>query len=87
MKTTYVYKEAFGESLLADIERLRNELVEARRAFDMALRVAEKDKQALLDRVEALQAENEQWHDIAERCFAAAMKNAVALADGRKRGA
>lgn len=122
-----------GERMLADIERLRDELEEARRDSDIALRVAERDKQSLLDKVEALQAENanlcseiarlnaeladeqtfalhgwtlarknaklndklsdrlhacridrRKWCDIAERCFAAAMKNAVALADGRK---
>ena len=143
-----------GERMLADIERLHNELEEARRDSDMALRVAEKDKRALLDEVEALTEENRnlcdeisrlqeayeslneenkslcsdiarlnaeladeqtfalhgwtlahnnaklndklsdrlhacridrrKWRDIAERCFAAAMKNAVALADDRK---
>lgn len=143
-----------GERLLTDIERLHNELEEARKDSDIALKVAERDKQALFDEVEALTEENHglcdeitrlqeayeslneenkslcseiarlnaeladeqtfalhgwtlarenaklndklsdrlhacridrrKWRDIAERCFAAAMKNAVALADGRK---
>lgn len=47
-----------GESMLADIERLHNEALEARRDYDNALRIADKDKQALLDKIEALQAEN-----------------------------
>ena len=146
-----------GERMLADIERLRDEMEYMRRDSDTALKVAESDKQALLDEVEALTAENRnlcdeitrlqemyeslqaenkshcseiarlqdmladeqsfalhgwtlarenakhsakvadrlhacridrrKWRDIAERCFAAAMKNAVALANGRKRGA
>lgn len=125
-----------GERMLAEIARLHNEMDDMRRDFDIALRVAEKDKQALLDKVESLQAENKslcseiarlnaeladeqtfalhgwelahknakhcdkvsdrlhacridrrKWYDIAERCFAAAMKNAVALADEHKRGA
>ena len=146
-----------GERMLADIERLRDEMEYMRRDSDTALKVAESDKQALLDEVEALTAENRnlcdeitrlqemyeslqaenkshrseiarlneeladeqtfalhgwtlarenakhsakvadrlhacridrrKWRDIAERCFASAMKNAVALADGRERGA
>ena len=146
-----------GERMLADIERLHNELEEARKDSDIALRVSERDKQALFDEVEALTEENHnlcdeitrlqeayeslneenkslwaeiarlqdaladeqsfalhgwtlahenakhsakvadrlhacridrrKWRDIAERCFAAAMKNAVALADEHKRGA
>ena len=139
-----------GERMLADIERLRDEMADMRRDSDTALKVAERDKQALLDKVEALTAENRnlcdeitrlqeayeslcaevarlqddladeqtfalhgwtlarenakhsakvadrlhacridrrKWRDIAERCFASAMKNAVALADGHKRGA
>ena len=47
-----------GERMLADIERLHNELEEARRDSDMALKVAERDKQSLLDKVEALTEEN-----------------------------
>lgn len=143
-----------GERMLAEIERLHGELEEARRDSDIALKVAERDKQALLDEVEALTEENHnlcdevtrlqeayeslteenkslcseiarlnaeladeqtfalhgwtlahenakltaklsdrlhacridrrKWYDIAERCFAAAMKNAVALAEGRR---
>lgn len=143
-----------GERMLAEIERLNDEALEARRDSDMALKVAERDKQSLLDKVEALTEENRnicdeisrlqeayeslneenanlcaeiarlnaeladeqtfalhgwtlahenaklndklsdrlhacridrrKWYDIAERCFAAAMKNAVALADERK---
>ena len=139
-----------GERMLADIERLRDEMADMRRDSDTALKVAERDKQALLDKVEALTAENRnlcdeitrlqeayeslcaevarlqddladeqtfalhgwtlarenakhsakvadrlhacridrrKWRDSAERCFASAMKNAVALADGHKRGA
>ena len=143
-----------GERLLAEIKRLNDEALEARRDSDIALKVAERDKKTLFDEVEALTAENHnlcdeisrlqeayeslneenknlcseiarlnaeladeqtfalhgwtlahenaklndklsdrlhacridrrKWRDIAERCFAAAMKNAVALADGRK---
>ena len=122
-----------GERMIAEIARLRDELEETRRDSDIALRVAEKDRQALLDKVERLNEENKglcaevarlnaelsdeqtfalhgwtlarenakltdklsdrlhacridrrKWRDIAERCFAAAMKNAVALADGRR---
>lgn len=146
-----------GERMLSDIGRLRNELEEARKDSDIALRIAESDKQALLDKVEALTEENHnlcseitrlqdayeslaeenkslcsdiarlndtladeqtfalhgwtlahenakhsakvadrlhacridrrKWRDIAERCFASAMKNAVMLADEHKRGA
>ena len=153
-----------GERMLADIERLHNEALEARRDYDTALKIANRDKQALLDEVEALTEENHnlcdeitrlqeayeslneenkslcseiarlndelafvtewkrklarqlddalamvdrvsterdkvadrlhacridrrKWRDIAERCFAAAMKNAVALADEHKLGA
>lgn len=47
-----------GERMLDDIFRLHNEAVEARRDYDNALRIAEKDKQALLDKIEALQEEN-----------------------------
>ena len=71
--------------------RLNAELLEARRDSDRALRLAEKDRQALLDTVarlsselDAERAETAKWRDIAERCFASAMKNAVALADERK---
>ena len=71
--------------------RLNGELIEARRDFDRAMRLAEKDRQALLDTVDCLhaeldaeRAETAKWRDIAERCFAAAMKNAVTLADERK---
>ena len=71
--------------------RLNAELLEARRDSDRALRLAEKDRQALLDTVERLtaeldaeRAESAKWRDIAERCFSSAMKNAVALADERK---
>ena len=71
--------------------RLNAELMEARRDSDRALRLAEKDRQALLDTVARLTAELDaervetaKWRDIAERCFASAMKNAVALADERK---
>ena len=71
--------------------RLQTELAEARRDSEMALRLAEKDRQALLDTVDRLQteldaerAESAKLRDIAERCFASAMKNAIALADGRK---
>lgn len=112
------------------------EMADMRRDFDKALSITEKDKQALLDKVERLQEENKflcseiarlqaeladeqtfalhgwelasknaalcakvsdrlhacridrrKWKDFANRCFASAMKNAVALADGRKRGA
>ena len=143
-----------GERMLVEIERLRDELVEARKDSDMALKVAERDKQALFDEVEALTAENHnlcdeierlqeayeslneenanlcaeiarlndeladeqtfalhgwtlarenaklndklsdrlhacridrrKWRDFANRCFMASLKNAVALADGRK---
>lgn len=125
-----------GERMLSDIARLQGELEEVRRDSDTALRIADKDKQALLDKVERLNEENanlcaeiarlndeladeqtfalhgwelarknakhsakvsdrlhacrldrRKWYGIAERCFAAAMKNAVALADGHKRGA
>ena len=34
--------------------------------------------------LDAERAETAKWRDIAERCFASAMKNAVALADERK---
>ena len=75
----------------AEMERLNAEMLEARRDSDRALRLAEKDRQALLDTVERLtaeldaeRAESAKWRDIAERCFASAMKNAVALADERK---
>ena len=71
--------------------RLNAELIEARRDSDRAMRLAEKDRQALLDTVERLtaeldaeRAETAKWRDIAERCFTSAMKNAVALADERK---
>lgn len=47
-----------GDRMLADIARLHNEMGDMRRDSDIALRVAEKDKQALLDKVEDLQAEN-----------------------------
>lgn len=62
-----------GERLTAEIARLHDEMEEARRDFDNALRLADIDRW--------------KWRGIAERCFAAAMKNAVALADERKRGA
>ena len=75
----------------AEAIRLHDELAEARRDSEMALRLAEKDRQALLDTVDRLQteldaerAESAKLRDIAERCFASAMKNAIALADGRK---
>ena len=75
----------------AEAVRLHDELLEARRDSDRALRIAEKDRQALLDTVERLtaeldaeRAEASKWRDIAERCFASAMKNAVVLADERK---
>ena len=75
----------------AEAVRLHNELLEAHLDSDRALRLAEKDRQALLDTVYRLQteldaerAETAKWRDIAERCFASAMKNAVALADERK---
>lgn len=71
--------------------RLNAELLEARRDSDRAMRLAEKDRQALLDTVKHLNAEldaelaeSAKWRDIAERCFASAMKNAIALADERK---
>lgn len=164
MKATYIYKSAFGDSLLTitgksaargrdsvctlcranavmrnharkEGERMLAEMADMRRDFDNALRVAEKDKQALLDKVERLQEENKslcakvarlnaeladevtfalhgwtlarknailcakvsdrlhacridrrKWRDFANRCFMASLKNAVALADGRKRG-
>ena len=112
------------------------EMADMRRDFDKALSITEKDKQALLDKVERLQEENKslcseiarlqaeladeqsfalhgwtlahenaalcakvsdrlhacridrrKWKDFANRCFASVMKNAVALADERKRGA
>ena len=47
-----------GERMVADIERLHNELEEARKDSDIALKIANKDKQALLDEVEALTEEN-----------------------------
>lgn len=124
-----------GERMLADIFRLHNEAVEARRDYDNALRIADKDKQALMDKVERLNEENanlcaeiarlqaeladeqtfalhgwelarknatlcakasdrlhacridrRKWRDFANRCFMASLKNAVALADERKRG-
>ena len=186
MKATYIYKSAFGDSLLTitgksaargrdsvhnlrwertqyidridelnrnvrnlrranavmrnharkEGERMLAEMADMRRDYDNALRVADKDKQALLDKIERLHEENaslcaeiarlqaeladehtfalhgwelarknakhsakvsdrlhacridrRKWYDIAERCFAAAMKNAVALADEHKRGA
>ena len=75
----------------AEVVGLHDELAEARRDYDRAMRLAEKDRQALLDTIERLQteldaerAESAKWRDIAERCFASAMKNAVALADERK---
>ena len=75
----------------AEMERLTAELIEARRDSDRAMRLAEKDRQALIDTMERLtaeldaeRAETAKWRDIAERCFASAMKNAVALADERK---
>ena len=75
----------------AEVVRLHDELMESRRDSDRAMRLAEKDRQALLDTVERLRAEldaeraeSAKWRDIAERCFASAMKNAVALADERK---
>ena len=75
----------------AENDRLHNELVDARRDSDRELRIASKDRQALLDTVDRLhaeldaeRAESAKWRDIAERCFASAMRNAVALADERK---
>ena len=143
-----------GERMLAEIERLHNEALEARKDSDIALKIANEDKQALFDEVEALTGENHnlcdeitrlqeayeslneenkalcseiarlnaelsdeqtfalhgwtlahenaklndklsdrlhacridrrKWRDFAERCFMASLKNAVALADGRK---
>lgn len=70
--------------MLAEISRLNAEALEARRDSDIALKIAERDKQDLLDKVESLTEENRKWRDIAERCFASAMKNAVTLANGRK---
>lgn len=125
-----------GERMLADIDRLRDELVEVRKDSDITLKIAERDKQALLDKVEALTEENKslcseiarlqaeladeqtfalhgwalahenaklndklsdrlhacridrrKWRDFANRCFMASLKNVIALADERKRGA
>lgn len=60
MKATYSYKSAFGDSprYIDKIARLHNEALEARRDFDTAMSIADNDKQSLLDKVEALQAEN-----------------------------
>lgn len=117
-------------------ERMLAEMADMRRDYDNALRIANNDKQALLDKLERLQEENaslcseiarlqaeladeqtfalhgwtlahnnatlcaklsdrlhacridrRKWRDFANRCFMASLKNAVALADGRKRGA
>lgn len=81
-------------------ERMLAEMADMRRDYDTALSIADKDKQALLDKVESLQAENKilcaeiarlqaelaDMRDFANRCFMASLKNAVALADERKRG-
>ena len=44
----------------------------------------EAENKSLNAELDAERAESEKWRDIAERCFASAMKNAVALADERK---
>lgn len=45
---------------------------------------AEEENKRLNAELDAERVETAKWRDIAERCFASAMKNAVALADERK---
>ena len=129
-----------AKGLLKKIDDLHDDAEEMYHQSEMALHIANNDKQSLLSTVERLQAENERltaenreqatklqavaeydkeirkrlahirklgdrlarqfekqskrlhdcradrrkWRDTAERCYAAAMKNAVALADERK---
>ena len=93
-----------GEKMKADIERLNEE--NARLCAEIARLQAElADEQTfalhgwtlasenaslcakLSDRLHACRIDRRKWRDFANRCFMASLKNAVALADERKRGA
>ena len=76
-----------NKSLCSEIARLNAELADeqtfALHGWTLAHENA-KLNDKLSDRLHACRIDRRKWRDIAERCFAAAMKNAVALADDRK---
>ena len=76
-----------NKSLCSEIARLNAELADeqtfALHGWSLAHENA-KLNDKLSDRLHACRIDRRKWRDIAERCFAAAMKNAVALADNRK---
>lgn len=76
-----------NKSLCSEIARLNDELSDEQ-SFAlhgwMLARENAKHTAKVADRLHACRIDRRKWRDIAERCFAAAMKNAVALADGRK---
>lgn len=80
-----------GAVRLGDLRKQRAFLIERLGVFRVAcvtLRVRKKrvDAEVLRLRAElaAERVESAKWRDTAERCFSAAMKNAVALANERK---
>lgn len=83
-----------NESLRAENAALKEKLASARRGeMDMGRMAARVSKYAyalghkidkLSRRLHDVRADRRKWCDTAERCFAAAMKNAVALANERK---
>ena len=79
-----------NKSLCSEIARLHDELADevtfALHGWALANENA-KHSAKVADRLHACRIDRRKWRDIAERCFAAAMKNALALADEHKRGA
>lgn len=76
-----------NKSLCAEIARLNAELADEQTFALHGWTLARKNAKLctkLSDRLHACRIDRRKWRDIAERCFASAMKNAVALADGRK---
>lgn len=79
-----------NKSLCAEIARLNDELADeqtfALHGWELARKNA-KHSAKVSDRLHACRIDRRKWYDIAERCFASALKNAAALADEHKRGA
>lgn len=85
-----------NKSLCSEIARLNDELAfvtdwkrKLARQLDGSLAMVDRvstERDKVADRLHACRIDRWKWRDTAERCFVAAMKNAVALADERKRG-
>ena len=76
-----------NKSLCLEVARLHTELAEqqsyALSGWQVAFESAKRHDK-IAERLHNCRADRQKWRDIAGRCFSAAMKNAVALADERK---